>query len=63
MTTAEAAPPALDYLFHPRSIAIAGVSARENAGFGGGGFVQSLQEIGFPGPIYLVHPTAPAIRG
>jgi acetyltransferase len=55
--------PALDYIFHPRSIAIAGVSARETAGFGGGGFVQSLMDVGFRGPIYLIHPTAPAIRG
>ncbi len=56
-------PPALDFIFHPRSIAIAGVSAREGSGFGGGGFVASLQEIGFRGPIYLIHPTATAIRG
>jgi acetyltransferase len=63
MTAPAAAVPDLDFVFHPRSIAIAGVSARENGGFGGGGFVASLQEIGFPGPIYLVHPTAPAIRG
>ncbi|MFN0096094.1 MAG: acetate--CoA ligase family protein [Dehalococcoidia bacterium] len=55
--------PALDFVFHPKSIAIAGVSAKEGPGFGGGGFVSSLQEIGFRGPIYLVHPTAPAIRG
>ncbi len=55
--------PALDFVFHPRSIAIAGVSAKEGGGFGGGGFVSSLQEIGFNGPIYLIHPTAPAIRG
>ncbi|WP_322795202.1 acetate--CoA ligase family protein [Tepidiforma sp.] len=55
--------PALDFIFHPRSIAIAGVSAKEGPGFGGGGFVASLQEIGFRGPIYLIHPTAPAIRG
>src|SRR5690606_26074066 len=55
--------PELEYIFHPRSIAIAGVSARSNAGFGGLTFVQSLQEIGFEGPIYLIHPTAPAIRG
>ena len=55
--------PDLEYIFHPRSIAIAGVSARETAGFGGGGFVQSLMDVGFRGPIYLVHPTAPAIRG
>jgi acetyltransferase len=55
--------PELDYIFRPRSIAIAGVSAKEAGGFGGGGFVQSLQDVGFRGPIYLIHPTAPAIRG
>lgn len=60
---APARPPELDFVFHPRSIAIAGVSAKESAVFGGGGFVSSLQEIGFRGPIYLIHPTAPAIRG
>jgi acyl-CoA synthetase (NDP forming) len=55
--------PALDFVFHPRSIAIAGVSAKEGMGFGGGGFVSSLTDIGFRGPIFLIHPTAPAIRG
>ena len=63
MPVAEAAVPELDYIFHPRSIAIAGVSAKEGFGFGGGGFVSALQEIGFRGPIFLIHPTAPAIRG
>ncbi|MBN9492225.1 CoA-binding protein [bacterium] len=65
MTTAapEAPAPTLDFVFHPRSIAIAGVSAKEGMAFGGSGFVSSLQEIGFPGPIFLIHPTAPAIRG
>lgn len=63
MTTEAPTEPALDFIFHPHSIAIAGVSAKENAGFGGGGFVSSLQEVGFRGPIYLIHPTAPAIRG
>ena len=61
--TVPADAPELDFVFHPRSIAVAGVSAKENAGFGGSGFVRSLQEIGFRGPIYLVHPTATAIRG
>jgi len=63
MTAPVQAAPELDYIFHPRSIAIAGVSTKESGGFGGGSFVGSLQEIGFRGPIYLVHPTAPAIRG
>lgn len=62
MTNA-AAEPELEYIFNPRSIAIAGVSAKEAGGFGGGGFVSSLQEIGFRGPIYLIHPSARAIRG
>jgi len=61
--TAPAPTPELEFIFNPRSIAIAGVSAKEGGGFGGGGFVSSLQEIGFRGPIYLIHPTAPAIRG
>ena len=63
MTAPAAATPELEFIFHPRSIAIAGVSAKEGGGFGGGGFVSSLQDIGFRGPIYLIHPTAPAIRG
>ena len=59
-----AAAPALDYVFHPRSIAIAGVSTREaGPGMGGSAFVQSLMDVGFPGPIYLIHPTAHSIRG
>jgi acyl-CoA synthetase (NDP forming) len=63
VTTEAPGTPDLDFVFHPKSIAIAGVSAKEKTSFGGGGFVQSLQEAGFPGPIYLIHPTAPAIRG
>lgn len=63
MTSPSATVPDLDYVFHPRSIAIAGVSAKEGPGFGGGGFVGSLLEVGFRGPIFLIHPTAPAIRG
>ncbi len=63
MTAPAITAPELEYVFQPRSIAIAGVSAKEHGGFGGIGFVQSLQEVGFRGPIYLIHPTAPAIRG
>ncbi len=55
--------PELDYIFHPNSIAVAGASAKEGNGMGGGGFVGSLQEIGFRGPIYIIHPSARAIRG
>ncbi len=61
--TAPAATPELEFIFNPQSIAIAGVSSKETQAFGGGGFVSSLQEIGFRGPIFLIHPTARAIRG
>src|SRR5512140_1982888 len=62
MTVASpAAVPALDYVFHPRSIAIAGISSKEGAR--GGSFATALQDIGFRGPIFLIHPTATAIRG
>ena len=60
-TTTTQEPPALDYIFHPRSLAVAGISTKERGR--GGGFVQSLQSVGFRGPIYLIHPTAVAIRG
>ena len=54
--------PPLDFVFHPRSIAIAGISAREDSRRGGS-FATQLQEIGFQGPIALIHPQAAAIRG
>lgn len=63
MTTPAPAAPELDFIFHPRSIAVAGVSTKEIGPMSGGNFVSSLLEIGFRGPIYLIHPTAPAIRG
>lgn len=64
MTTTAAAAPALEYLFHPRSIAIAGVSAQENVQkMSGNIFLNSLIEIGYRGPIYIIHPAAGAIRG
>lgn len=57
-------PPALDYIFRPSSLAIAGVSAKESAqAMGGVNFLNALIETGFPGPISLIHPTATAIRG
>ncbi len=44
-TPIESAPPALDFIFHPRSVAVAGASPPQ-PGFGGmgSGFVISLQE-------------------
>ena len=45
----------LDYLFHPRSIAIVGVSTDMNRLGGGRGFLESLIDIGFKGKIYPVN--------
>lgn len=40
---------ALDFLFHPRSVAVVGVSSNPSAGMGGGGngFLRSIREMGF----------------
>ena len=53
----------LDFLFHPRSIAIAGVSddsARSNSGLG---FMRALISSGFRGKIYPVNPDGGEISG
>jgi acyl-CoA synthetase (NDP forming) len=55
--------PALDFVFHPRAIAVAGASRREAMGFNGSMFVSALLEAGFDGPIFLIHPTVGALRG
>jgi len=56
-------PHPLDYLFHPRSVAVAGVSPPQ-LGFGGvgAGFVIGLKDIGFPA-IYPVNPKHEEILG
>jgi acyl-CoA synthetase (NDP forming) len=65
MTTTEPKPAAasLDDIFHPRSVAIAGVS-KEQPGFAGVGmgFLLSLMELGFPA-VYPVNPKYPEIEG
>lgn len=53
----------LDFLFHPRSVAIAGASTREVHVLGGTTYVTALQDMGFRGPLYVIHPTAEAVRG
>ncbi len=55
--------PALDYLFHPRSIAIAGVSARATRLGGGRQFLEGLINAGFKGKIYPVSPSRGEILG
>ncbi len=59
----EGGPLALDYLFHPRSVAVAGVSPPQ-VGFGGvgAGFVMALQDMEFPA-IYPVNPKHQEIEG
>ncbi len=49
----------LEAIFHPRGIAVAGVSATAG-GFGGNMFIQALKAQGFHGGIYPVNPKATA---
>lgn len=58
-------PPKTDYerIFHPRRLAIIGVSAEENSiGFGSGIF-KSIRAMGFEGEIFPVNPKGGAIAG
>src|SRR5438874_1940421 len=50
---------ALDYIFHPRSIAVVGASTHE----GPGSFVGAIKEMGFSGGLYPVNPKADEING
>jgi acyl-CoA synthetase (NDP forming) len=54
--------PDLTPFFHPKSIAIVGVS-RGAAGLSGTSFLDRLLVSGFPGPLYPINPKATAIRG
>lgn len=51
----------LDYIFHPRSVAVAGVSQeRDNVGRD---FLSALIEFSFPGPVYAVNPRGGQVFG
>src|SRR5437764_1443269 len=52
----------LDEIFHPRGIAVVGVSAKKG-GFGGNVFIDGLRDLGFRGGIYPVNPNATEIDG
>jgi acyl-CoA synthetase (NDP forming) len=52
----------LESVFHPRGIAVVGVSAT-SGGFGGNMFVGALKQQGFTGGIYPVNPKATEIDG
>jgi acyl-CoA synthetase (NDP forming) len=53
----------LDPLFHPRSVAVAGVSGKERDWGGGNMFVRALQHAAFPGPIYPINPKVDEFAG
>ncbi len=50
---------ALDYMFHPRSIAVVGASTQE----GPGSFMTAINEMSFGGQLYPVNPKAEEISG
>jgi len=52
----------LEYIFHPRSIALVGITS-DPASFAGLGFLRGLLEFGYEGHIYPVNPKASEIRG
>ncbi|MBI3953037.1 MAG: CoA-binding protein [Chloroflexi bacterium] len=51
----------LEFIFQPRSIAVAGASPER--GRSGNEYVRQLQHYGFRGPIYPVHPEATTVEG
>jgi acyl-CoA synthetase (NDP forming) len=53
----------LDFLFHPQSVAIAGVSEDVNKFNAGLKYLESLKEFGFKGKIYPVNPTGGMVMG
>lgn len=63
MDTNQTGRSALEYLFHPRSIAIAGASRHEEGFNAGRVFMEVLKESGFKGEIYPVNPTGEGVSG
>jgi acyl-CoA synthetase (NDP forming) len=53
----------LDFLFHPRTIAVAGVSENTNKFNAGLMFLQGLMQFGFKGQIYPMNPIGGKIMG
>ncbi len=53
----------LDFLFHPRSVAVVGVSAKQRDWGGGNMFLQAYQSSGFRGAIYPLNPKAEEVLG
>ena len=55
--------PALEYIFHPKSIAVAGVSSEPQTANIGRSFVSRFQEAGFKGKIYPLNPSGGEVSG
>jgi acyl-CoA synthetase (NDP forming) len=54
----------LEAVFHPRAVALVGVSSNPNAGWGGGGFHQAILDMGFnPEAVYPINPKMEEIGG
>ena len=52
----------LDYIFHPRSIALVGITSDPN-NWMGQGFLKGLLEFGYQGQIYPINPKSSQIQG
>ncbi|MCJ7511077.1 MAG: CoA-binding protein, partial [Dehalococcoidia bacterium] len=61
--TEKSDPLAIDYIFHPRSIAVVGPSPQLGLSGMGAGFVLALQDIGFEGGLYPVNPKHQEVLG
>ncbi|MFC1900048.1 acetate--CoA ligase family protein [Chloroflexota bacterium] len=55
--------PALEYLFHPKTIAIAGVSSDTQGGGMGQSYITRFREVGFKGNIYPLNPSGGEVSG
>jgi acyl-CoA synthetase (NDP forming) len=61
--TEESDPLAIDYIFHPRSVAVVGPSPQLGLAGMGASFVLALQDIGFEGGLYPVNPKHQDVLG
>jgi acyl-CoA synthetase (NDP forming) len=59
MTMPQGSFAALDYMFHPRSIAVVGASTQD----GPGSFITAIKEMSFTGDLYPVNPKSEEISG
>jgi acyl-CoA synthetase (NDP forming) len=62
-TAQEGGPLALDYIFHPRSVAVVGASTQFGPAGMGAAFLISIQDMGFEGGLYPVNPKHEEIMG